>query len=341
MKKHLMRAFLFLVSLALAIALVESYLRVFGKDRFDIAMHLKRPSQFEDLRVHFEKKAHHKFDFIHEGKLIYRQEIETDEWGRRKTYGPSFSKTLIMFFGCSYTFGSGLQQHETLPYQFSKTTQIDSLNYALPAYGPHGLLRQAEVLPFGEQISSTYSSVYAAYIFYGFQWRRATGGIGWIAKMGGNHPFYKLDSKTNTISYQGRFSDAQPIKMWFIKSFNKFHLLHYLPQIWDHESATKADQLLFCGMMNKTQELLRKKIGSPFKGLKIIHPYFDHDKLWNEFLLGARKCFSSEVELVEFKMPGSREKWAIDSVLEDHPNIHFNKLLSDLLARRWQEQLEK
>lgn len=336
-----MRAFLLVASLVLAIALLESYFRIFGRDRFDITMHLKRSSQPEDLRVQLEKNTHHKFDFLHEGKFVYRQEIETDEWGRRKSYGPRNSKSLVLFFGCSYTFGSGLQQHETLPYQFSKTTQIDSLNYALPAYGPHGLLRQVEVLPLGEQIPSTYSSVSAAYVFYGFQWRRATGGIGWVAKMGGNHPFYKLDPTTNAISYQGRFAEAQPVKMWFINLFNKLHLLHYLPQIWGNDRVTKDDQLLFCGMVNKTQELLQEKIGREFKGLKIIHPSFDHEKMWSEFLSGAKECFSPQVELIEIKMPGSREQWAIDSVLEDHPNSDFNKLLSDLLAQRWQGQLEK
>jgi hypothetical protein len=341
MKTKLLRVFLILMALVLAIGSVELYLRIFGKDRFDIKTSLSRQSQRpKELRLQLEKNKHEKFDFVHDGKLIYRQEVETDEWGRRKSYEPYFSKVLVLFFGCSYTYGSGLQQQETLPYQFSKATQIDSANYALPAYGPHGMLRQLELLPLQEQTPSSYSSVYATYVFYGFQWRRATGGAAWIAKMGGGHPFYKLDPVSKKVSYQGVFAEVQPVKMWLVRLFSQFHLMHYLPQLWGDEKVTEEDQLLFCGMVNKSGELLREKLGSRFKGLKIIHPLFEHDKSWSEFLSGAKKCFDSQVELIEFKIPGSREEWAIDSVLEDHPNAKFNELLSQFLAQEWQE-LEK
>ena len=341
MKTKLLRVFLIATALVLAIGSVELYLRIYGRDSFDIKMNLSRKAQRpEALRLQFEKNKHDKFDFVHDGKLIYRQEVETDEWGRRKSHVPYLSKALVLFFGCSYTFGSGLQQHETLPYQFSKATQIDSTNYALPAYGPHGMLRQIELLPLDEQTPSAYTSVYAAYVFYGFQWRRATGGAAWIAKMGGNHPFYKLDPISKNISYQGVFAEAQPIKMWLVRLLSQFHLMHYLPQMWGDEKVTDEDQLLLCGMFNKSRELLQKKLGSRFKGLKIIHPLFEHDKSWSLFLSGAEKCFDPQIELMELKIPGSREQWAIDSVLEDHPNAHFNEFLSQLLAKKWRE-LEK
>ncbi len=51
--------------------------------------------------------------------IIYEVTLTTDEFGRRVVSKNEYvSKEVVFFFGCSFTFGDGVEDHETLPYQF-------------------------------------------------------------------------------------------------------------------------------------------------------------------------------------------------------------------------------
>ena len=52
----------------------------------------------------------------------------------------------ILFFGCSYTFGYGVNDHETLPYLVGLETdgELPVYNFGLCGYGPHQMLASIE-----------------------------------------------------------------------------------------------------------------------------------------------------------------------------------------------------
>jgi len=52
----------------------------------------------------------------------------------------------VLFFGCSFTFGEGVDDDETLPYQFGERAggRFQSLNFGFHGYGPHQMLAMLE-----------------------------------------------------------------------------------------------------------------------------------------------------------------------------------------------------
>jgi hypothetical protein len=77
-----------------------------------------------------------------DGSLIYDVEYSLDRHGMRKTEARGYPA--VYFFGDSFTFGEGVADDETLPAAFSRISGRPSLNFAVPGYGPHQMLRQLE-----------------------------------------------------------------------------------------------------------------------------------------------------------------------------------------------------
>ncbi len=74
-------------------------------------------------------------------KIIKKLKITIDENGYRKTSNKSeFKGSPIIFFGCSYTFGYGLNDNETFPWLISKLTKRKTYNIAYHGYGPQHML---------------------------------------------------------------------------------------------------------------------------------------------------------------------------------------------------------
>jgi hypothetical protein len=70
-----------------------------------------------------------------------------NQYGLRQGSSPlkPISQKAIFFFGDSYTFGEGVNDEDTLPQQFSRASGIRVINFGVPGYGPHQMLRMLEI----------------------------------------------------------------------------------------------------------------------------------------------------------------------------------------------------
>jgi hypothetical protein len=131
--------------------------------------------------------------------------------GLRVTPEPADSaQASILFFGCSMTFGSGLEDEDTLPYRVGVRARglYATHNFALHGYGPHqmlsalehGFVRDRVVLP----------PRYAIYSGAPFHVRRV-GGVWWDP----HGPRYLLGSDGG-VEFRGRFSEnaGRVQKIW-------------------------------------------------------------------------------------------------------------------------------
>ncbi|MBY0384060.1 hypothetical protein K2X05_02785 [bacterium] len=331
MKKILFYFLLIFASVIFAITLCEIYLRFFGEKRFDLAHQLsKRKNAKKTISLLFDSNLHTKHDFFHEGKLIFREEIETDEFGRRRSLPAILSKNLVLFFGCSYTFGTGLQQAETLPSIFSKKSGIDSFNYAMPGFSPSSMLKQITELSLEQQIPKHYESIYAYYLFYGFQWRRTLGSLTWIAKRGGVDPLYEYDAETRSLKNKGSFSTGRPFSTYLFYLMGHLHLTSYIPD-YSPVAGKDYEKNLFCSIMNASYRELNKKLRKSVKNLKVVFPQFDEDTKWALFLKEAKECLEKEVQVMYLRINGAKSDWMIDPILEDHPSVRLNEVVAEKL----------
>jgi hypothetical protein len=80
------------------------------------------------------------------GKLVYDVKYTMDENGLRTTARHAVRDGLpVLFLGCSFTFGEGVDDAETLPASFEAITGRAAVNFGFHGYGPHQVLRELEI----------------------------------------------------------------------------------------------------------------------------------------------------------------------------------------------------
>lgn len=94
-------------------------------------------------------------------KIIKKLNINTDANGFRKTpenFDPN--KGPIVFFGCSYIFGYGLNDNETFPWDISELTHRQTYNVSFPGFGPQHMLRHLQQKDFIKKVPKADLIVY-------------------------------------------------------------------------------------------------------------------------------------------------------------------------------------
>ncbi|HNY03187.1 MAG TPA: hypothetical protein PKG48_11395, partial [Bacteroidales bacterium] len=81
------------------------------------------------------------------------------------------------FFGCSVTFGTGVNDDQTLPFYFNEAAggHYRVYNFGLPGYGPHQMLALVESSRFGEIPAGREGKDIAVYSFIPDHIRRSAG----------------------------------------------------------------------------------------------------------------------------------------------------------------------
>mgnify|MGYP003337954074 CR=1 FL=1 len=72
------------------------------------------------------------------GRVIWDVHYSTDRFGRRQTTCPGnvVSQHNAVFFGCSFLFGEGSEDHQTIPSVFSELSRsCKAVNYGVPGWG--------------------------------------------------------------------------------------------------------------------------------------------------------------------------------------------------------------
>lgn len=132
--------------------------------------------------------------------LIYKAKYTIDNVGRRLTpatnrYAP---KKYALFFGCSFTFGEGVNDDETIPYYFSRfAMSYKAYNYGFGGYGTQHLLAKLEDEKIRADIKENDGLL--LYLFNDWHVLRVIGNAKLVATHGGAYPYYTYDASENLI----------------------------------------------------------------------------------------------------------------------------------------------
>jgi len=118
------------------------------------------------------------------------------------------SPNAIVFFGGSFTFGEGVEDHETLPAHIAKRTENTVVrNFALMGHGPqnmyHSLVDGTVLDLFRDK------SLHVIYVYISLHVSRTIGSMHVVAGWGAEFPYYAQDD-TGTFTYRGTLSSAFP-----------------------------------------------------------------------------------------------------------------------------------
>lgn len=210
------------------------------------------------------------------GKLVFDVTYHFDELRRRVTPFPPDQPVdeFVVFFGGSQTFGSGLEDDETIPAFVQRALPDQRVyNYAYGGYGPSQMLRLLEAGHLPREIPESRGMAFYQYIEDHVS--RAIGGMRTVAWAGGRHPYYRLD-RGGELEYAGSFATGRPVTTGLYWLLSRSAVLKYFEV--DLPSPLRPDHYaLACRIVQRAQELFLAQFpGSRFAVVVALPVAADH-----------------------------------------------------------------
>ena len=216
------------------------------------------------------------------GKLVYRARYTTNEHGRRIVPGAVSERRerFIALFGCSMTFGTGINDDETLAFHLARLApDYMPYNFACPGYGTQHLLLTIQE-PIEEEIDQ--KTGVGIYVYFVGHTRRLMGAAKVVGTWGASLPDMRLED--GNIVVKGPFAESRPWWVGFCRVTNKSRAIRlFRSALPDYTKNTL--ELTTRVILEARKEFQRKFPGSPFY---VAIPYcwrdvHEHDQI-AEFL---------------------------------------------------------
>lgn len=252
----------------------------------------------------------------------------TDAYGNRSGWSPvqTDDDQCIVLLGCSFTFGLGLNDDETMAYSLGALTNKHVVNLGVSGYGPHQILAALEFDVFPDYAECTPS----VFIYQAIpdHIRRVAG----LAEYDRHGPRYRFTDRGN-LEFTGQFSDfadgrdSKADNIWTYLFGKSFAYQEYaLNREWIGDSEID----LYLTVVRQ----LKKRLQQRFPGSKFVIIYWDDSnksyakKLKQELPLVA----DTYIGVTEI-LPHIRETREIYYLPNDpHPNALANKTIAEYIA---------
>lgn len=265
----------------------------------------------------------------YEDTLLFDVHYTTDEHGFRKTppIVPDRSTKGLVFFGCSFTFGTGVNDNEVLPniVQDSLKNKYKVYNFAYGGYGTHQMLANIEFNRVDSIVK--YDPAVFIYVAISDHLNRALNLVGY----GSHGPKFILDSKTNEVKYSGHFDDVN------VKSvpdnFMKQKIINSeLYGLFKKKQVDTTDVRFFVEMVKKSQTLLHKKY--PSSTFHVIFWDNNWDQTANLMLKGLQNegILTHKISDIVPDYSTSMSQYCVNYPHEKHPNGKVNRIIADFIV---------
>lgn len=144
---------------------------------------------------------------LNEQGALYDYWYTTDEYHRRKTPvdHPENRSRFALFFGCSFTWGEGVNDDQTLAAQFAvHSPEYQSYNYGCSAYGPQQMYLMLQNTAFLEDIPQNRGII--VYTFIDHHVDRVAGTMRLVSAWG--HQLPRITFEDNHLVHHGTFDQA-------------------------------------------------------------------------------------------------------------------------------------
>ena len=239
----------------------------------------------------------------------------------------------ILFFGCSFTFGHGLQDDETLPYQVGIQSggQYRPFNFAFQGYGAHQMLAMIEQGRVGRIVDC--KPKYAIYVALTDHVRRAVGKVPY----GEHSPRYVLDpdgSVRRVGDFEQKERTPSPFEAELRWQLGKSAIYRTLAN--RQPRVTEDDIRLTLAMVRRSRDLLAAEYPGIQFHVLLWRPWEEDYFIYRELQDGFRQM-NIPVHLVENILPGftlaTSGKYAI-SPTERHPNALAERILANYVLTK-------
>ncbi len=257
-------------------------------------------------------------------KVIYDVVYTIDKYGRRvvETTGQNKQK-YALFFGCSCTFGVGLNDNETLPYYFELGSKdMKAYNYSLGGYGPNHLLALLETHSFSKEIPESKGAAF--YIFIDDHVNRAIGNSTWMTmpmsagKDWSSSPYYRIEHGVPV--YKGSFLAGRKFITGLYLFLAKTELLKKL-HIYNFPGIRKKHYDYTAKLIKGMSMVYKRKFNNDNFYVVILPFYSASDSL---IIPCLKKYNIKYIDLTSRQ--ADRDEYLIPA--DGHPNARLNRLVA-------------
>jgi hypothetical protein len=257
---------------------------------------------------------------VHGADVIYEAAYTTDAHGLRIAPGNAeVGGACVLFFGGSYTFGTGVNDGETMPAQVAAISGTRVINFGVPGYGPHQMLAALETGFVDKAVDCTPS--HAIYQGLNDHMARAAG----KRRYGITGPRYVL-LDDGSVRADGQFNDvrAEPsaLQTFLGRSFV------YQAVAGSVTDITAPDVARYMALIDASRNVLQQRYpGIDVHVLQWGTRY--HDPLDRLPSMGIGLSYVDEV-LENFDSKHGRQ---MISPYEPHPNPETHRQIAEFLVR--------
>ena len=200
--------------------------------------------------------------------MVYDVVYTVDEEGRRVTPPPAEPDgPVVLFFGCSNTFGEGVEDAETLPSCVAALARSATVfNYGFCGYGPQQMLAMLEDGRLDDVVRDR--DVIAVYLFIDAHVARAVGSMVVTTAWGIDMPYYVL-TREKGIERRGSFRTGRSWQNWLYALASRYRTFAR----WGHDLPPRRSShfALTARIIEKSAGELRARAAS-CRFYVVLHP---------------------------------------------------------------------
>ena len=220
----------------------------------------------------------------------------------------------VAFFGCSFMFGHGVEDGQTLPYYFVREARgtFEGFNFAGEGWGPHQMLREIETGFVRRVAGAPDLAIYEAIPDH---LRRVAGRAPWESG-----PQYVL-CRGDEACYSGPFHSAyyETCRRWLDRSWTgKFIENHFV------KSSRPSDIPLFLAVLKRTRTLLEEN------GTRFVIVLWDQNELAKMMMKTLRANHFDVIALSSIVAKSDLKKHPLTQ-LDRHPSPAANQAIATFL----------
>ena len=250
-----------------------------------------------------------------DGRLIADVRYGIDAGGLRQIPAAVQGRPLkVAFFGCSFMFGHGVQDGQTLPYYFVREARgtFEGFNFAGEGWGPHQMLREIETGFVRRVAGAPDLAIYEAIPDH---LRRVAGRAPWESG-----PQYVL-CRGDEACYSGPFHSAyyETCRRWLDRTWTgKFIENHFV------KSSRPSDVPLFLAVLKRTRTLLEAN------GTRFVIVLWDQNELAKMMMKTLRANHFDVIALSSIVAKSDLKKHPLTQ-LDRHPSPAANQAIATFL----------
>ncbi len=271
-----------------------------------------------EIKVNSIKKAINGQDTL----ALYDVYYTIDSLSRRSTpltAKSKLNKQYALFFGCSFTFGEGVNDDETYPYYFSKTdSTFIPYNYGLCGYGTQQMLA-------GLQDGNLKAAVaepngIAIYLHIPMHINRVIGDMFVHNIWGANMPYYDLEA--DKLIYKGSFKNGRPFISKLYSMLGRSNTLRYFNVNFPVKMNTHHFDVT-SRLIEESYQTYKRQFGNDNFFVVIYHR---SDEI-------KSRLQEKGIKVLDYSgtFDKSAKEFQIHPQYEKHPNAHAYQILAEKL----------